>query len=37
MAMMPVTKPGTYDLSVDGEVLVLKEAKRFPRETNLPE
>jgi hypothetical protein len=27
---MPVTKPGTYDLSVDGEVLVLKEAKPLP-------
>ncbi len=30
MAMMPVTKPGTYNLSVDGEVLVLKEAKPLP-------
>jgi hypothetical protein len=37
MAMMPVTEPGTYDLSVDGEVLVLKRRSRFPRETNLPE
>jgi hypothetical protein len=30
MAMMPVTKPGTYDLSVYGEVPVLKEAKPLP-------
>jgi hypothetical protein len=30
MAMMPVTELGTYDLSVDGEVLVLKGAKPLP-------
>jgi hypothetical protein len=30
MAMMPVTRPGAYDLSVDGEVLVLTEAKPLP-------
>jgi hypothetical protein len=30
MAMMPVTKPGTYNLSVDGDVLVRKEAKPLP-------
>jgi hypothetical protein len=30
MAMMPATKPGAYDLSVDGEVLVLKAAKPLP-------
>jgi hypothetical protein len=30
MAMMPVTKAGTYDLSVAGEVLALKEAKPLP-------
>jgi hypothetical protein len=30
MEMTPVTKPGTYDLSADGEVLVLTEAKPLP-------
>jgi hypothetical protein len=30
MAMMPVTKPGAHDLSADGEVLALKEAKPLP-------
>jgi hypothetical protein len=30
MAMMPVTKPAAYDLSVDSEVLVLNEAKPVP-------
>jgi hypothetical protein len=28
--MTPVTKPGTYDRGVDGEVLVLREAKPLP-------
>jgi hypothetical protein len=30
MAMMPVTELGTYNLSMDGEVLVLKGAKPLP-------
>jgi hypothetical protein len=30
MAMMSVAKPGTYDLSVDGEVLMFKETKPLP-------